>query len=348
MFAVLTSTDYKKIQKNFLDELIRASRNQSSSISYLHHNFPNKQLLQSGLVQAFVIGGTNFSVGLARILNGTIKEIKREREQGKIPQFTNAETFLKFMKNHFNPKAQALAVNFSHKLEPTIGKFGEVDGKLQVGAKEHTFKGLIGKQVGEAVRTYIKKDIPVTVANDTVCLGKNGLVIGTGFNMCLQNVNLEAGAFNKLPTTEELETIDMQSAVPGDHRFEKLLSGTYLPLHFNLLAKKQQLAIDHVQNGEELTDLAENDLGVAGDLARALFTRSASLVACALAAAYAFSKHKTLTFITEGSLFWKGWQFETNVKKQLEELGIPHGTIRFKKVEDSSMQGAFNLLTRIV
>lgn len=250
------------------------------------------------------------------------------------------------MKKHINPQAKAISINFAYVLEPTTGKFGEVDGILHIGAKEHMFEGLIGKAVGQSLRDYTKLNIPITVVNDTVCLGKNGLVVGTGFNFSLQDTNLEAGMFNKFSTTPELEMIDKASTIPGDHRFEKFLSGTYLPYHFNFLAKKQKLAIDHIENGEELSNLAEKDFGAAGDLARMLLERSASLVACALAAAYQFSNRKTLTFTTEGSMFWHGFEFEKNIKKQLLQLGLPKGAIRFKKMEDSSMQGAFNLLIR--
>lgn len=347
MLDNLISSDYKTIQKNFLRELILASKNKKSSISYFSHIFPKKPLLATGLVQTFVIGGTNYQVGLARISkNGEIKEIKKERQLGKIPIFHDAKIFLSFIKKHSNPKVKALGINFAYPLEPIPGKLGEVDSILHIGTKEHMFKELVGKAVGEAIRNYTKLDIPVFVVNDTVCLGKNGLVVGTGFNFSLQDVNLEAGNFNKFPSMPELEALDEASANPGGQRFEKFISGTYLPHHYNFLAKQQKLAITQVKNGEELSELAEKDFGAAGDLSRLLFKRSASLVACALAAAYQFSNRKTLTFTTEGSLFWKGFKFEENVKKQLEELGVPKGAIRFKKVTDSSMQGALSLLTR--
>lgn len=340
--------DYKKIRDNFLSELTKASQSQPSSISYFKHAFPKKPVIQTGLVQAFVIGGTNFDVSLARISEKReIKEIKKERKKGTIPNLANAKTFLTFIKKYLHPQTKAVAINFAYPLKPTTGSSGEVDGILQNGGiKEHRFKGLIGKPIGETIKQVIKKDIPITVVNDTVCLGTNGLVVGTGVNLCLNNVNLEAGNFNKFPATEELETIDKKSAEPGEHRFEKMLSGGYLPLHFNLIAKKQKLAVDEIKSGKDLSNLAEHDFGAAGDLSRTLFIRSASLIAAELAGAYLFVNKKILTITTEGSLFWKGWQFENNVKKQLEALGIPQGAIRFKKMEDSSIHGAFNLLTR--
>ncbi len=340
-------TDYKKIRNNFLDELIRASKDQPSSISYIRHTFPKKIIIKPGLVQAIVIGGTNFIVSIARLSqNGTLKELQKERKQGRTPTFSDATTFLKFIKKYLNPQATALAINFAYKLDPHNGKFGEVDGILTIGTKEHLFEGLIGKPIGETIRQYIKRDIPITVVNDTVCLGKNGLVVGSGCNFSLESVNLEAGNFNKFPATSELETIDKRSANPGGHRFEKMISGTYLPFHFNLLAKKYDLKGVRVADGKELSDYAEHDKGPAGDLARMLLLRSASLVACALAAAYQFLNKKTLTFTTEGSMFWQGFAFDKNVREQLIKLGVPKGAIRFKKMEDSSLQSAFTLLTR--
>lgn len=339
-------SDYQKIRDNFLDELIRASKDQPNSISYFRHHFPKQPIVASGLIQAFVIGGTNFDISTAEILkNGTIKEIKNERINGKIPQLANATTLLRFIKQYSNPQAQALAFNFAFPLIPTNGKFGEVDGKLQIGTKEHLFAGLLGKTLGDTIRTYIKRDIPVTVVNDTVCLGTNGLVVGSGFNLCITGVNLEAGNFNRFPTTEELEAIDTFSVNPGGHRFEKLLAGTYLPLHFNLLTKKHKIPAT-AKDGRDLTEFAATDKGHVGKLSRMLMTRSASLVASAVAAAYVFSNKKTLTFATEGSLFWKGHNFEKHVKKQLLKLGVPKDAIRFEKIDDSSMQGALSLLLR--
>lgn len=346
MLDFLSSSDYKKIRDNFLSELTLASKDQPDSISYYRHIFPKKPIVSTGLVQAFVIGGTNYQVGLARILkNGEIKEIQKNRKQGEIPTFHDAKTFLRFIKKNIDPKVKAISINFAYPLQPIPGKFGEVDSILHIGTKEHIFKELVGKAVGEAIRTYTKLNVPIFVVNDTVCLGRNGLVVGTGFNFSLQGTNLEAGNFNKFPSTPELETLDASSANPGGHRFEKFLSGTYLPSHFNLIAKKQKLAVK-VKDGQDISNLAENDSGPAGDLARMLLQRSASLVASALAAAYKFANKKTLNFTTEGSMFWQGFEFEAHVKNQLLILGVPKGAIRFKKITDSSLKGAFALLTR--
>ncbi len=333
------------LEKNFLSELILASHNKPSSLSYFHNNFPNKPLLSQGTVQAFVIGGTNYEVATAQISDNGRHTKVIKHHSGRIPQFIDADSFLQFIGTQIDPKIEALAINFAYNIQPTVGTFGEVDGILVTGTKEHVFKGLIGKAIGAYLKQQLHLTVPVTIVNDTVCLGRNSLVVGSGFNICFNNINFEAGNFDKFDGTPELEKIDRHSEIPGIGRYEKMLSGVYLPHHYNLLAKKLGITTPPVTDAKELSRLAVHT-DASGLLARILLIRSAGMVAAALAAVYEFSGKQSITFTTDGSLFWKGWKYKTNVEQELIKLGIPEGAITFDYRKDAARNGALTLLTR--
>ncbi len=352
----MTQIDYEKVRNAFLAELKKASLGKPSSISFIRNILPHKPaIFDKTHAQALVIGGTYFETACAEVSpDGTIQNLTK-RTTGTVPNFADAATFLSFVANHLDPSAKALAINLAYGIEP-IGVF---DGKVTHGAKEHAFQGLFNKPLVTTIQQYLGKEIPIKVANDTTCLTLagtgDGLVVGSGFNIGIKVVeegkpivvNLEAGSFNKFEATEELEIIDNNSVHPGKSRFEKMLSGVYLPHQYNLIAQAQGLAVPHVDNGEILTTLAERNTDDSGQLARDLLERSAFLIAASLAAVYDFKERIPLNFTTEGSLFGKGWRYEQNVQKQLTALGVPEGKITFKEEPDSAIKGAFSLLTRI-
>lgn len=357
MTEVFKRPDYKAIATNFLSELTKASRSQPSSISYIKNEIPKTPIITDGLVQGLVIGGTYFETGLFKIRDQKAKYIPDSIKTGVLPIFSDKKTFLDFFDAHFVNNVQAVGINFAHPLMPCHGKFGELDGSLAYGVKEHAFRGLIGLPLGDMLRAFTGQDIPISVANDTTCLTFDGgaLIAGSGLNIGINvheneknyAVNLEAGNFAVFETTRELEIIDKDSPTRGKNRFEKMLSGIYLPQHYNLIARDKKIPAPVVRNGSDVTDLAENDPGDAGDLARALLIRSASLTATAVAGVYEFkNRPDQLTFTAEGNLFWKGWNFEKNVNEQLNLLGIPTGSIVFKQIKQSAMLGAISLLTR--
>ncbi len=362
--------DYKKIKQAFLSELKKASSNKKSSLSYIEHSFSPAPLVSKGIFQTIVIGGTNYISALSEITikKNTILKIKK----GKMPVFKTAKDFSSFLNYHLNKKAEALGINFAFPLKPFINKHHALDGILIHGTKEHAFERLIGQAIGEfAGNIYFekyKRQIPVTVANDTVCLTladngeeAGGMVVGTGFNLSLKItaegkksvVNLEAGNFNGFEFTDVLKIIDRKSERPGRMLFEKAIAGKYLVTYFNEKAKALQYGIQPLKTSADLSRLAatENKKGqtkppLGRDLARTLLERSASLIACSIAGIYEFKNNpKKLEFITEGSLFWKGYMYQENVQKQLLELGVPKNIITFKYIEDSSLKGTIGLLT---
>jgi len=358
LFATM---DYRQIKQNFLEELIIASQGYPSSIAYIRHLLPDKPIVTKGHIQAIVIGGTNYNVASYEIgENGTKKELQRKK--GTIPQLDSGETFFSFIAEHFDAEAVAVALNLGFPLRPEIGQHGEIDSAIMYGVKEHAFHGLVNIPIGKFLKENLKVTIPISVANDTVCLAlagngdeDGGFVLGSGCNMSITTqhadrkviANLESGNFSKFTPTPGLEAIDEVSPTRGKNRFEKLISGIYLPMHFNFMAKQYNIKAPTVANGKEVTALATKDQTIIGDLARGVLERSASLAATLIAAVYEFRNNpESMVFLVEGSVFLEGWDFNRNFQKRLSLLGVPEGTIKMKIVADSSMLGAIGLITK--
>lgn len=357
---ILTTPDYPTIENNFAQELTRAAQGETTSLPFIKHVLGQKPLIHAGVVQGIVIGGTHYIVSTEEIIPGE-NRIILHRKTGMLPTFAEAETFFTFLTEHLDPRATAIGVNFGFPLAPTYGPHGELDGRLIKGTKEHSFVGIVGQTIGNIIREVVGRKIPVTVANDTVCLTLAGtgdeagsLIAGTGFNIGIKLpeekqtviVNLEAGNFNKFEPSEVLKTIDEASDMPGMQLFEKVISGKYLAEYFTMRAKKLRLSVPHLVTSQELSALSQRKKDTdAVILARALLERSACLVATALAGVYEFHGKQQLTIIAEGSLLWKGWQYFETIHKELLILGLPKDSIILKHIPESSIKGALGLLT---
>lgn len=356
---LIHTPNYQQIKQKFYQELVRASEGNHSSLSFIKHHLSKKPVITTGTIQAIIIGGTNYILATQIIHQNGTKEIILKKS-GKLPLLSSRKILADFFRKHLDIHAQAIGINFGFPLEPVIGSYGELDGSLLYGTKEHTFTGL-DESIGELVKSLAPNKIKVSVANDTVCLSLSGngsengsLVAGTGFNMCLviQNkngktlVNLESGNFNKFIPSPILQKIDAESEMPGAQLFEKAISGKYLALYFNEKIKERNLTIPPLSTSQELSELShEIHEDIARDLARAIISRSAFLVGTAIAGVYEFyNRPQTLTLIGEGSLLWDGWQYLDNIQKQLNKLSIPQGAVTIKHIKNSSINGAFGLL----
>lgn len=357
---LIEPTDYVAIKTAFTEELKKTYLGEHTSLSYFKHYLPEKPLIEKGIVQGVVIGGTNYIVSLEEIQADGMRLVI-DRKTGTLPILKDDQTLISFLQEHLDSRALAIGVNFGFPLEPVFGPHGELDGKLITGTKEHKFDWLIGTNIGDTVRKAANRDLPVSVANDTVCLTLAGdgteegsMIAGTGFNIGIKQiegdktvvVNLETGNFDKFEPSQAIKIVDACSDLPGKNLFEKMISGKYLAEVFNIKAERMGIAMTKLKTSQELSALSQettdND---ANKLARALLQRSAFLVAASLAAIYEFRGNpESLTIIGEGSLLWKGWNYRINIEKQLEELGIPKNAITIKHVQDSSISGAIALL----
>lgn len=358
-----SEADLNKIRTNFVQELRKAAKGTKNSIAFAKNPLPSKTYIRNGdFYQAMVIGGSTMKHATfkktakgTKLLGGTRKH--------DVPKLKNGKTLFEFFKKHLAPDITYVGLNFAYPMSPIL-RNNSLDGELMTGTKEHKFQGLVGKNIGEQIEKYILKSegrkIHVNVANDTVCLVLSGVgkdtpqhivggIVGTGTNFGFFHdkrtiVNLESGNFNKFPQSDAGKAIDKKSSNPGWHIYEKELAGEYLYKHYNYLLKKYKCTSKPISGTYQLDAIAESSRKVESKIAAALLERSAALIATQIAAIYDFKKKKKLTFVMEGSIFWKGWHYRSNVRKYLRRFGLTSSHIRFVEVRESSLMGAAKLI----
>ena len=345
--------------QNFADEL-QKSLSTKTSLPFIRHSLSTKAIVSDNQkFQVIVIGGSFYQKAIMIREKNSINILRRE--QGEQPPFLTETALLDFIKIHLEPDIDILALNFAYPLVPvTRGKI--LDGMLQSGSKENTFVGLIGKKVGGTIENYIKeklgRKVKVSAANDTICLLLSGLVnlpwdhlaagvVGTGLNFAIfldkyTAVNLESANFDKFPASEAGKMIDKTSVAPGTALYEKEVSGAYIYEHFNYIAKQLHLNVNDIKNTKELDELVTNKDPEVAKVAKEVLEHSASLVAAQIAGLLRFCK-RDLTFIMQGSLFWKGYKFKENVEKIVNEL-CPEYRAKFVQVPHSDLYGAAKLV----
>ncbi len=350
----------KTIQRNFVKELRLVQTGKPSSLSFIVNQIPSSPLVKDGEVfQVLSIGGDVTKVALIKKQKGThclLKQLTFEQ-----PPFGTKQDFLACVEAHLAPSVTTLALNFAQALTPVF-KDNRLDGILLNGTKESTFNGLIGKPVGQTIEAHFAKKgrhVTVSVANDAVCLLLSGLIkypwqelaggiVGTGVNFSLFTkgdniVNLETGSFNKFPQTKEGKFIDKTSVKPGLSLFEKETSGAYLYKRFNRLVKEGKTSFPHLTATKELDIVMLTGKPAVSKLAKNTLEQSAKLIACQIAGITAI-KQNNMTFVMEGSLFWKGLQYKQVVEKTVRKL-IPDYAVTFVEIPNSPIVGAAKLVS---
>lgn len=356
----MTQEQLLAIRDNFFQELLLASQNKPSSLSFINHQLaPTPLVAEEEVFQVMGIGGSVFKKALVKKHGGSLLIL----ETGEIaqPQFTTEESLFTFIASQLDPQVRILALNFAYPLSP-IQTNGILDGTLIRGSKENTFNGLVGKKVGESLSSYFQaqfqRDVRVTTANDTICLLLSGLlqksplelaagIVGTGMNFAVFSdertaVNLEAGRFNKFESSNAGKKIDEESLNHGEALFEKEISGAYLFKKYNLLAAEKGLA-SRVRSTLELDEKAHEWSTAESLLAREILSESAQMIGAAVSAICLYSKHP-ITFIMEGSLYWKGYAYKETVTNTALSLS-PEFQPNFISVADSIFLGAAHLVT---
>ena len=354
-------TDLQKLTDNFTKELEQAKAGKKTSLPFIPHQLSLTPKVKKGEVfQVLRIGGSIYQNALVKRINGRIAIVKSM--QKPLPLFTTEEVFLNFIARQLDKNITHLALNFAYPMQP-ISRDGYLDGKLLFGTKEHTFEGLPGKPIGEAIERYIldkqKRQIHVAIANDTVCLLLSGLtqfnrnqlaagIIGTGMNFAIfldekTTVNLESAGFDKFPQSPEGKLIDKASARPGKALFEKEVSGGYLYQHFNIRLHKEGLDFPEIKSTKEMDEVAFRNIPLVSLLAREVSEHSSSLIACQIAGITRFY-NRDCTFVIEGSLFWKGYRYKENVGILVRQL-VPEHQVSFVFIEESGVLGAAKLIS---
>jgi len=211
-------------------------------------------------------GGTNLRIALVEFDGeGEPKISGFERDRmpgldGEIP----ADQFFDVLAGHIGklaPRAGRVGMSFSYPAEilPTR------DGRILGLSKELRVAGVVGQFVGERINEALRRaggrgDLRFVVLNDTVgtlLAGRAargarrysryvGFVLGTGLNCAYvesndrirkrrdlpasgrQIINVEAGAYGRVPRGAVDLDLDATSAEPGNYQLEKTASGAYL------------------------------------------------------------------------------------------------------------------------
>ncbi|HET9946809.1 MAG TPA: hypothetical protein VFQ63_01985 [Patescibacteria group bacterium] len=348
------------IAHNFTQELTLSEQGKKTSLPFIINQLPNHPLVAEGeTFQVIGLGGSIFRSALITKKNNQL-EVKTPIERSH-PIFDTKEDFLSFISENLSPRISYLAINIAQAVEPFF-RDGRLDGKLVGAAKEHRFEGLLGENVCEELEKFVKedqgRDIKASIANDTICLMLSGLtkypaenlaagIVGTGMNFAIfldatHAVNLEASDFDKFPVGPEAQTIDRHSEVPGFHVWEKETAGAYLHEHFNMQIRDKKIKYPFIKNTQELDSVIRQEIPQVSDIALDVMHTSAKMVGAMMAGIMNFYK-KDVTFVMQGSLFWKGYEYKETVAKTLEELA-PEYKADFAYVDLADYLGAAKLI----
>ncbi|MCA9371647.1 hypothetical protein KC726_01990 [Candidatus Woesebacteria bacterium] len=348
------------LKQSFISELQNGANKKPSSLPFIRHHLSTSSKVQPNeTFQTMVIGGSFYQKALMKKVGNNFSLI--EHNAGPQPPFLTEQDLMSFLEKHIDTNVKVVALNFAYPLTPVM-RNDVLDGVLQDGSKENTFTGLIGKTVGERIEQYMKdkhgQTLTVSSANDTICLLLSGLVtrswdqlaagiVGTGLNFAIfldqhTAVNLESANFDKFEQSYAGNIINKQSAAPGKSLYEKEISGAYLYKHFNILAQKEGLDVEPIRSTKDLDALAKSKDANVASLARSILAVSADMVAAQIAGILEYCG-RDLTFIMQGSLYWKGYQFKEIVEKRVVGL-VPRYQARYEKVLHSDLFGAAKLV----
>jgi hexokinase len=235
--------------------------------------------------------------------------------------------------------------------------------------------GALNQKVGKPLKDALEKRgyaiTSLRVLNDTVAsllggvhlyseprYGQNyiGLILGTGTNMAgvfpverlekvdpapfvatTMVVNLESGNYSPPHLTEHDDQVDLKSNNPGFQRFEKAVSGHYLPYLFNEIHPG---LIDPEQGTGKLVELRQVGEGEAARTAGQILHRSAQLAAAGLAGLASLYPTGDTAVLGEGSLLWGDPLYADAVRATLKELAPDRNIEIVKQRDDVNLLGA--------
>ncbi len=363
-------------------------------------------------VIAMDAGGTNLRVALVEFdAEGepVISAFERHRMpglDGEIP----CDAFFEILAGHVRKLATRAAragLSFSYPAEILPSR----DGKILSLSKELRVAGIVGHLVGErinrALRTAgVSRDLRFVVVNDTVgalLAGRAahgthrysryvGFVLGTGLNCAYveanervgkrgdltaggrQIINVESGAYARVPRGRIDLSFDARSAEPGSYHLEKAVSGAYLgPLALETLRaaaaeglftagarecveawpRLETPELEPFLGGAGGTGLhaalvragSVDDLALAVDLVDNLIERAAKLAAVNVSAALLQSvptgpADAPACVTVDGSTFWRLRGYHERITAWMDR--ILEGRLRYEmiSVESAALVGA--------
>lgn len=365
-----------QIVEIFRSRILEGLAKEGQEIGALPTFMPLPSGYQKGRALVVDTGGTNMRAALVEIrpgdgelLSGPISDKVPDGRHGEslsADQFFSAQAKLSNRLEHLESNLP-LGYCFSYPAQSTP----DGDARLLRWTKGLRIDGVVGRPVGEALRESLTTEglrtSGVKVLNDTVAsllggahlyakpeYGANyiGLILGTGTNMAgvfsdttltkvecpaPMVVNLESGNFNCPFLTPFDDKLDELSQNPGAQRFEKAVSGHYLPQLFDLIHPGLELGTDSAK----LVELRDSDQSEAGKLAGTLLHRSALLASAGLAAVAGLypSRYRTAV-LGEGGLLWGDSRFAPTVEATLQQLLPTHSIELVHQRDNVNLLGA--------
>jgi hexokinase len=369
----------------------------------------DNQFLTGVPVVAIDAGGTNFRSALVKFnIKGKldISNLMNARMPGLDGEISKAE-FFRIIADYVRPIAEQsdrIGFCFSYPTEILPDK----DGILLQFCKEVQAPEVVGQLIGKNLLTTLGMGKKLIVLlNDTVATllaGKSasfgreydsfiGYILGTGTNTCYiennrnilkvnnldasksQIINIESGAFGKVPQTDIDIEFDNTTINPGDYKFEKMFAGGYfggLCLTALKTAAREgvftadttlQLMTVNELSSEDVNNYVSSPKSGIGPLARCmmngtdeencsaiikcLIDRSAKLVAANMAAVIlktstGQSAERPILITIEGTTFNKMHNLRISFEKYLKEYLIDDNKryYEFTEVQYSSLVGA--------
>jgi hexokinase len=360
-------------------------------------------------VVAVDAGGTNFRAALVKFnLSGKLEitNLMNASMPGLEGEISKAE-FFKTIAGYIKPIAELsdrIGFCFSYPTEILPDK----DGKLLQFCKEVQAPEVVGELIGKNLLQYLgMEEKQIVLLNDTVATllaGKSasfgreydsfiGYILGTGTNICYiesnrnilklkaldqaksQIINVESGAFGKVPQTDIDIEFDKTTVNPDDYKFEKMFAGGYfgglclMALKtaakegvFSGVAASAILAINELSSEEvnKFFSEPESDGGPLNGFVKdkvdkenftkiieCLIDRSAKLVAANMAAVIlktnkGKSAERPILITIEGTTFYKLHKLRNYFEKYLKEYlkGERQRFYEFTEVQQSSLVGA--------
>lgn len=346
-----------------------------------------------GTVLAIDVGGTNARCAVVSLHAGNRFSIDSGPVKRRIPVSRGVpldrSAFLAVLAGivqDLNPRrGMPTGYCFSYPAQP--GQDG--DAVILNWTKELFVNDTIGEKAGQMLRDHLNRLYPglmgnrITVINDTVAAllagmaagnanGHIGLIAGTGTNMALMlpashipklagrisnsaplPVNLESGNFHPPHLTPWDDALNNTSRDPSRQRFEKAVSGVYLPYLLQLACPESDI---HPENGSAVLfqkayqnpfPTGNDAASVEAKTARQLIERSASLVAAALAGGIkiiqAATAASSITITAEGGLFHAHPRYkattQTTLTALLSRMGTPGITPTIQTIADANLKG---------
>ncbi len=341
-------------------------------------------------------GGTNFRVAVVHFNKDqqpVIEDLKLYSMPG-VDEEVGKDKFFEIMAGYVRDiadKSSNIGFCFSYPTEALPNR----DGRLLRFSKEIKAAEVQGQMIGENLNAALasigfKDQKHIVILNDTVTtllagraasFDKNydsfvGFILGTGTNCAYiesnknilkkpeldpaksQIINIESGGFSKGPLSDIDKEFDKSTKNPGDHTFEKMISGAYLgPLTLMTIRKAAQENLfsaatsSMLDDIKELTtkdisdflqkptkgnnplssvianhhdDLTDSDLATLLDLVQAIVERAAKLTAINLSSASLKSgkgsdPNRPVCIVAEGTTFYKLHNLKSRVEFYLNQ-----------------------------